>query len=248
MSFDKDSSGETTKIRLLHEDNPLIVFDRVRDTSDLPSVQQIMAMRREKQGGDRIDGLRSLEMKGTLRAGATKMAVELVAEGTSRAIRRVSAPTGVVTALFDGKRAIRQAAGAPAESENGVKLDEAKRMNPLLRLRDWRESSSAVRVAAEGRLDGEAVWIVRVECDFEPPLTRYVSQRSGLLMKEEGWITASGLGTVPISIRFDDYRDVAGVKISFLSTSESALTGKQTFQVTEANANPEIGEKTFTLP
>jgi hypothetical protein len=52
---------------------------------------------------------------------------------------------------------------------------------------------------------------------------------------------------VPISILFDDYREVAGVKIPFRSTSESALTGKQTFQVTEAKANPPIDEKTFTL-
>ena len=49
--------------------------------------------------------------------------------------------------------------------------------------------------------------------------------KSGVLLKkEEGWITASGLGTVPISIRFDDYRDVAGVKVPFRSMSESALS------------------------
>jgi hypothetical protein len=163
-------------------------------------------------------------------------------------VRRVMSPEGVVTALFDGKRAFRQAAGAPTEEEFGLKREEAKRMSPLVRLRDWRESSSAVRVAGKSRLDGEDVWALRVECEFQPPVTRYVSTKSGLLKKEEGWITASGLGTVPISIRFDDYRDVAGVKVPFLLTSESALTGKQSFQVTEAKANPPISEKTFAMP
>ena len=183
-----------------------------------------MAFRREKQGGDQIDSLRSLEMKGTLNAGATKMDVTVIAALPDRVIRRVGALAGVITAIFDGKRAIRQTASAPAEIENGLKRDEAKRTSPLARLRDWRESSAAVRVAGQGRLDGEDVWILRLECEFEPPLTRYLSTTTGLLKKEEAWITASGVGTVPISILFDDYREVAGVKIPFRSTSESCAS------------------------
>jgi hypothetical protein len=247
-SFDKDSSGAVSKLRLLHQDNPLITFDRVTDISGLPSVEQLMAFRREKQGGDRIDGLKSIEAKGTLNVGATKMAVNVLAAGTNRVIRRVDAPAGVVTTICDGKRATRQAASSPSEFEHGVKLDEARRMSPLARLRDWRESSPAVRVAGQGRIDGEDVWIVRVDCEFEPPLTRYVSKKFGLLKKEVAWITGSGIGTVPITIMFDDYREIAGVMLPFKSTSESALTGKQVLQVEEVRANPEVIDATFAVP
>ena len=248
MNFDKDSSGVATRMRLMYNDNALVVYERVTNPAELPTVQHVMAFRREKQGGDRIDSLRSLEMKGALNAGAARMDVTVIAALPDRVIRRVAPPAGVITAIFDGKQAIRQTAGAPAEIESGLKRDEAKRMNPLARLRDSREGSAAVRVAGQGRLNGEDVWIVRVEREFEPPLTRYVSTTTGLLKKEEAWITASGVGTVPISILFDDYREVAGVKIPFRSTSESALSGKQTFQVSEAKANPPINEKTFAVP
>jgi CubicO group peptidase (beta-lactamase class C family) len=249
VSFAKTSTGGVTNMRLLYNDKPLIVYERATNDPDLPTVQHIMAFRREKQGGDRIDELKALEMTGKLNVGSTKMEVTVIAAaGPDRVVRRVVSPEGVATAIFDGKRAFRQSPGAPAEEEFGVKLDEAKRMSPIARLRDWRESSSAVRVAGKTRIDGEDVWVLRVECEFEPPLTRYVSIKSGLLKKEEGWITASGLGTVPISIRMDDFRDVAGVKVPFRSTSDSALTGKQTFQLTEAKANPPISEKTFAVP
>jgi hypothetical protein len=248
ISFDKDSSGAATKMRLTYNDSPLVVFERVKTAPDLPSVEQVMAFRREKQGGDRIDGIQAIETKGTLSVGATKMEVTVIAALPDRVIRRVGAPAGAVTLIFDGARAIRQAAGSPAEAENGIKRDEAKRMSPLVRLRDWREGSTPVRVAGKSRVGGEDVWVLRVEREFEPPLTRYVSTTTGLLRKEEAWITASGVGTAPISILFDDYREVAGVKIPFRSMSESALTGKQTFQVTEATANPPISEKTFALP
>jgi hypothetical protein len=92
------------------------------------------------------------------------------------------------------------------------------------------------------------VWIVRLDSEFSPPVTRYVSTKSGLLLKEESWITSKGVGTAPLTVQYDDYREVAGVKIPFRLTSESRLTGKQVMQFTEAKANVEINAKTFTLP
>ncbi len=105
-----------------------------------------------------------------------------------------------------------------------------------------------VRVAGKERLDGEEVWLVRLEFEFQPPLTRYVSTKSGLLRKEEAWTTAKGLGTVPIVFRYEDYREVAGVPIAFRLASENPLTGKQVMQFSEAKANPEISAETFALP
>ena len=134
-----------------------------------------MAFRREKQGGDRIDDLKALEIRGALNVGSTKMEFSVIAAAPDRVVRRVVPPDGAVTAVFDGKRAFRKAAGGPTEEEFGVKREEAKRMSPLARLRDWRESSTAVRVAGKGRVDGEDVWIRSGRMpEFEPPLTRYL--------------------------------------------------------------------------
>ena len=152
------------------------------------------------------------------------MEVTVLAAAPDRVVRRVMSPDGVVTTSFDGKRHLgRRRAQHGRRERPQARRGEA---NEPVRLRDWREGSTAVRVAGKGRVDGEEVWVLRVDREFEPPVTRYVSTASGLLKKEEGWITAGGIGTVPISIRFDDYREVAGVKLPFRSTSESALTGK----------------------
>jgi len=79
-------------------------------------------------------------------------------------------------------------------------------------------------------------------------VTRYVGTTSGLLRKEEAWSTTKGVGTVPITIRYDDYRDVAGVQLPFRLTAESALTGKVIVQFSDAKPNPEISAETFALP
>jgi hypothetical protein len=207
-----------------------------------------MAFRREKQGGKRIAVLRSLEMKGKLRAGSGEFDDHVIAAGFDRAIRRVNLPAGVVTMLAEKGRAWRRSSGEPIERLTGLRFEEAMRINPLARLADWRETAVAVQVAGSDRLGEEEVWIVRVEGKFSPPLTRYVSKKTGLLLKEDGWVTAKGQGTVSLTVRFADYREVDGVKIPFRLSSESRLTGKQIIQYAEARANPEIRKGTFALP
>jgi hypothetical protein len=152
------------------------------------------------------------------------------------------------TTVVEGGRARERAPGQPAEELNRLLRDDTLRINPLARLRDWCETFAAVRLAGIGRMNDAEVWIVRVDCEFSPPLTRYVSTRTGLLVKEDAWVTAKGAGTIPLTVRFEDYRDVAGVKIPFRLTSESRLTGKQVTQFTEATPNAEIRGDTFALP
>jgi CubicO group peptidase (beta-lactamase class C family) len=247
VRFETNKAGETTGLTLLQNNAELQHYRRVAPANDLPTVEHLMAVRREQQGGERIDALRSLEMKGKLLVGAAKIDTSLVADGPDRVIRRISSQAGVVTTVVDRGRVLRQSPGEPIEDLQGLWRDEAQRINPLARLRDWRESSVAVRVASKGRVDGEDVWIVRLDCPFQPPLTRYVSAKSGLLKKEEAWVTAKGVGTVPLTVRYDDYREVAGVQLPFRMMSERAVTGKQVMQFTEAKPNPEIRGGTFTV-
>ena len=103
-------------------------------------------------------------------------------------------------------------------------------------------------MAGKTKLGDEEAWIVRVAWECQPPTTRYVGIRSGLLLKEEAWVTAKGVGTVPLTIQYEDYRDVAGVQIPFRLSSASALTGNQSTQFSEAKANPALNADTFVVP
>jgi hypothetical protein len=248
VRFDKNEAGEATGMRLWQNDTQLLHYRRVPPAEDVPGVGRLMAFRREKQGGNRIDALRSLEMRGKLRVGPTELDSAIVAAGPDRVIRRISSPAGTQTTVVEGGRVRKQSPRQPVEELSGLWRDEALRINPLARLRDWRETSVAVRVAGRDRLGDEGGWIVRVECEFLPPLTRYVSTKTGLLLKEEAWITAKGVGTAPLTVVYEDYREVAGVQIPFRLTSESRLTGKQIMQFTEAKPNTAIHKDTFALP
>jgi len=248
VSFDKIDAGHATGMKLWHNETQLLHYRRVPPASDLPTVDRLMSLRREKQGGDRIDELHGLEMNGKLQVGAARLDTTLIAAAPDRVIRSIKSQAGVVTTVVDGRSARKFSPGEPVEELAGLWLDEARRINPFARLRDWRETATAVRVVGKDKLGSEDVWIVRVESEFEPPQTRYVSPKSGLLLKEEGWITAKGLGTFPRSVACADYREVAGVQLPFRLTTESAVTGKQVMQFAEVRPNPVIDAATFSSP
>ena len=248
VTFGPVAAGLVSEMTVWQGKTEILHFRRPTPAKDLPSVDRLMAFRREKQGGARIDSLASLEMKGKLAVGALRLDMVIVAAGVDRMMRRLGMPAGPEITVLDGQTAHRLSAGQPTEEMAGARREEAQRISPLARLRDWRETARRVDVAGKTKLGDEEAWIVRVAWECQPPTTRYVGIRSGLLLKEEAWVTAKGVGTVPLTIQYEDYRDVAGVQIPFRLSSASALTGNQSTQFSEAKANPALNADTFVVP
>jgi len=67
-----------------------------------------------------------------------------------------------------------------------------------------------------------------------PPSTRSVSATTGLLLKDKTWLTVRGVGMVPVTLVYSDYRPVSGVLFPFRIETCSALTGVQVTQYGEA--------------
>lgn len=248
VSFEFDASGTATAMQVWAKDKQLVTYQRARPSKDWPTVEQLMALRRDKQGGNKVDELKNLELKGKLSVGPTQLDFSFLAAGPEQMVRRLSLPGRTETLIVDHARAVKQEPGQPPEELTGLFFDQAARRNPLARLGDWRKTFTTVEVAGKDQLDKEDVWIVRCAGGSQPPVTRYVSAKSGLLIEENDWITVKGIGTIPLSILFEDYRDVAGVKLPFRTTTESGVTGKQVMRVTEVKANPAIPPDAFSMP
>jgi CubicO group peptidase (beta-lactamase class C family) len=237
VSFEKDQSQAVTGMRLLQNKTQLVHYKRFRPPASLPSVDRVMSFLREKQGGERIDAIKTLEMKGKLRAGATEFETVAEASGPKRVIRRLSSPAGTTEIVVDDGVVTKKSPGQPNEEQHRLFAEESQRYNPLTRLHDWRETHPQVQVLGIDQFGDEEVWVLRVECQFTPPLTRFVSTKRGLLLREEAWLTAKGVGTVPLSLEYEDYRNVSGVMLPFRLKTESRLTGKQVTEFTEMKAN-----------
>jgi CubicO group peptidase (beta-lactamase class C family) len=248
IRFDQNAAGEVKTMRLWTANKEVGTFRKVRPAKDWLTVDQLMTFRRQKHGGDRVDALRTLEMKGNVDAGPAQLAITLLAAGTERLIRRIVSKAGTDILVLDGAQAWTQAPGQAVEKLTGLFREQMVRINPLVRIADWRRTTRQVEIVGKDRLGEEEAWVVRTTGQFQPPTTWYVSTTSGLLLKEDAWLTVKGVGTVPHSFRYEDYRDVAGVPIPFRLINETALTGRHVVQFTKATANPEVPTGAFALP
>jgi CubicO group peptidase (beta-lactamase class C family) len=233
VSFEKDQSQAVTGMRLLQNKTQLVHYKRSTPAASLPSIDRVMSFLREKQGGGRIDTIHMLEMKGKLRAGATESDMVVEASGIRRVTRRLTSPAGTTETVVDDGVVTKKSPGQPNEELHGIFGEESQRYNPLARLRDWRETHPQIHVVGIDQFGDEEVWVLRVDCQFTPPLTRFVSAKRGLLLREEAWVTAKGVGTVPLSIEYEDYRNVSGVMLPFRLKTESRITGKQVTEISE---------------
>jgi hypothetical protein len=247
LRFDQGDKGEVTKLRIQQGKNEL-VQERVAPARDLPTAEQFLAEYRKKQGGKHIDALRSLRLDGTLSMAAGKMKVSLLAAGERQAVQRVKTDKGEHVVILDRGRAWRQVPGKPFEEEAGLFQEQSLFLSPLALLGDWKQGGRAVDVVRKDRVGEEEVWVVRVAGKLLPPTTRYVSCKSGLVLQEDFWVTAKGVGTVPVVVRYEDYREVAGVQLAFRRVSRNPFTGRVVVQYTEAKANVEVPKGAFSVP
>jgi CubicO group peptidase (beta-lactamase class C family) len=247
VSFDKSSTGAISSMQLFVNEKLIRRYQHTAPAADLPTVDHVMKLMYEKQGGLHLEKARTLELKGTLSAGATTFESVTLAEGSERAVRRLTSAANSSTTIADGQRSRRKQAGQSVEELHGLHRDEALRINPFLRLQDWRKNYRDVQVVGVDKIGGEEAWVVRMACEHTPPITRYVGAKSGRLLKEDTWTTGKGIGTVPLAVTFADYREVAGVILPFRTTSESRLTGKQVAQLKEVNVNANFAKDAFEL-
>lgn len=246
LRFQTDMDGRVTSMTV-PEGGKEYIFKRLAAPSDLPTVDQLMTEIRSKQGN--VAALNSLQLTGTLTVQSKVYGqVTQSAEGIERFRQEIASGDNKDIIITAGARGWRKYSdGASYEKLDRLLGEENLLKNPFTRLNDWRRSFKSVEIIRKDRIGDEDAWVLRLKGEFFPVLTRYVSVRTGLLLKEDTWITAKGLGTFPRTNRYEDYRDVAGVRLPFRMITESPITGKQVLQITDAKANPQLSAEMFSV-
>ena len=95
-------------------------------------------------------------------------------------------------------------------------------------------------------IDDRDVQIVQGTSDGRYPVNLYFDSKSGLLVRVVRY-TDSPVGLNPTQIDYDDYRDVAGVKIPFRWTV-SWLDGRSTITLSDVQPNAPVDAAKFAKP
>jgi CubicO group peptidase (beta-lactamase class C family) len=249
VKFDRDDAGAVVSITLL-QGEAHGTLPRLKPVADLPSVDAVLALRREKNGGERLDRLKRLRIAGSMEIGPTKLhaTVTTFVEGTDRSVSRVAWAGAFEDTIVDGGKAWKLRPNAAPEEQDASTLEAARLGNAMARLGDWRRAFSKVEVVRKQTIGDEEAWVLRLEPATLPTMTRYVGSKTGRLLREEAWIQVKGLGIAPAVTEFTDFRDVGGIPFAFHSVADRGpRLGKVTVSIDEIQLDPEIPPDAFAL-
>jgi photosynthetic reaction center cytochrome c subunit len=172
--------------------------------------------------------------------------VDIYAKAPNQRTWIVHMPDGESYRVFDGTNGWWVGPDAPAaETLTSGNLDRY-RLEALIafpaRIKDaftgWKVGRTAI--------DGRPVQIVQ---GLNPPLlpvNLYFDTKSGLLVRLVRW-NATPVGPVPTEINYDDYRDVAGVKMPFTWTVSQTYM-QMTIKLSEIRPNITVDAARFANP
>ncbi|MBC8352772.1 MAG: beta-lactamase family protein [Planctomycetes bacterium] len=217
----------------------------------IPSVESLITHVRDGYGADRVADLGHIRLTGTVafvHQGVQGKATLLIS-GLDRFLSESDlGKLGYIRAAYDGQRGWSDSDFHPFEELSGPRLKQLKYGHPLWFLQNWREAFDSAVIVQPGEVDSEKVFVLKLSAKGLPPHTLHVSAASGLVLKEETAAIAPGIGQLPVTLTYADYRPVNGVMLPFKIVSNSPQSGQIVTQFERATSPlDELNRDAFQL-
>ena len=201
-------------------------------------------------GADRLAKLTSFVGKGsaTLFGGGFKSAVELYVKAPNQRALIIHQELGNKTMAFDGHNGWLASAVTPVPVMDltGGELDGARLDAELSIPGRIKQALTQWRAALPREIAGRTVNVLQGTGTGGLTATLYFDVESGLLTRVVRYAN-SAMGRVPTQIDFDDYREVAGVKLPF-KWAFAWVSGRDVVELSDVQPNVAIDAARFAKP
>jgi hypothetical protein len=255
FEIERDEAGAARAI-LAHSKEPSgaivsIRFEMLVPEAGLPSSDELEALRKRAVDWDKIDSLGTCRLNGTIDMPARKLSgtFTTLARGTTRFRSDFDLGELKVRVALNGDRAWTSNSNTALQELSGVALEQTRFDHPFRRIADWRMYFPTLRVVKQLDFKGHKTFLVRGRPASSSSRSMYIDAESGLLVAESFVPTIPGLGEVGVQVDYEDWRDVAGIKLPFRVVVEyaSPLLGTATSAYEKFETNVEAAEDSFQL-
>lgn len=121
----------------------------------------------------------------------------------------------------DGPEVWYESTMEPLAQLVGERAAFVRRDQPLARYGDWsRWHATKPEVIQKIMGDGRDIYLVRMGGTDAPTTTLYVEYESGLVRMEDGLTIMGGAGRIGYRTKFEDFREIEGMRLPFVTRSE----------------------------
>lgn len=216
---------------------------------DLPSAQTLIEKAVDAVGGrDKLDAIHSfhhaaeISIAGQNIAGDTKMwwkDGDFYTEGHMAGLGEFRAgKSGDVIWSEDPINGLRKLEGAEAEQQAWA--------SSLMLVADWKSYFESAQTEAQREIDGRKVYDVKLTSDTGTEVLLSFDAESGLQVAQS-FEQVTPMGSMPVELKMEDYREVEGVKVAFTQVTDASLA-KATQSITKLEINPEVDTSKFAMP
>jgi outer membrane lipoprotein-sorting protein len=247
--FDESEKGEVTGLRFFRPGGvPVVTLAAApRDTPALPTVAELLALGGVDARRKQLE--RAVRMTGTVRfpQSAVSGRFQIVSAGNDRSRTDIDlGRNGVIRTAMNGDRGWFDSFSLVFMEIRGEMLEQM-RLTPALFSGDWRRHFDAVTVLRQDKLDGRTIYVVELRKKGIPNVTIGVDAETGDVLRFATTLVLPGIGGVPSTSRFEDYRVVDGVRLPFRQIESNEQNGRTVYEIERIEFDIKVDDELFTL-
>lgn len=249
----RDADGKITKLSAVQPEGEFF-FKPSAATKIAITVDELMAKALEASGGEAnwrkltsrvTTSTVDLEQQG-VKATATSWAKAPSFSATETKMIAIGKEIATGWEYFDGTGGEDAYTFMPPQKYAGKRLEDSRIGADFYSMLDWKSKYKTITIARMAKVGDEDAYAVVFEPEKGTKFTEYYSTKTFLMLKREGTIPSSTSSQqTPYSIRYEDYRDVDGVKLPFKQINNTASNGDIITIVTSVKHNVPIEDKFF---
>jgi hypothetical protein len=130
----------------------------------------------------------------------------------------------------------------------GEDLRQARLEHPAVTFGDWRNYFDTVEVLRAAEVEGRRVYGVRLRSEGLPDRTVAVDAETGDILRiDRIMILPGGIGRLPVTTTYEDYREVDGVRMPFRSVETNEAIGRTIYETLSVENGVELEADMFAV-
>ncbi|MEE8598535.1 MAG: serine hydrolase [Dehalococcoidales bacterium] len=248
LRFNETTDGQVESLTYYQDDEEFLM-PRVEGTS-LPTVEELLALRETDSRKAALSGMGTYRIDGTFHSlqSGVEGTFSMYVSGIERyRIDFDYGRYGYSRTALNGDQAWVESSFGPFDELHGELLEQAKRGHPEAMDGDWLDFYDSIEVLRSQELDGQEVYVLKLERGDLPSVTILVDATTGDVLKSVVVVIQEGGIGIPITTQYEDYREVNGVRMSFRAISSNENSGQIVIQGEAIETNLDIDDEFFIL-
>jgi hypothetical protein len=248
LMFNEAPDGQIDSLTY-HQANQMFDMARVEGRT-IPTVDEILVLRRTDSRNQALQEMETYKISGTTHSlqSGVKGSMTVYVGGNDR-YRADSdyGKYGYSRGAVNGNYAWSDSSFGPFEELFGKFLEQAKRGHPAALFGDWRVFNDSVSLLGIREFDGKEIYVLRLEHGDLPQITIYADTVTGDVLRAVIIALSEGGIGIPVVVRYEDYRDVHGIRIPFRTVSSNEQSGVTVIQYESIEVGLDIEPSFFIL-